>query len=108
MSDDEEFVIGLVAFANPQSIEGPFGALAASHLGRWLVDYDVFSPLPEGMIVTTDDPAEARGFPDAGAAMRYWRTDQGLRPDGKPNRPLCAYTVAILTRAKAVEEGMIL
>ena len=70
--------------------------------------FDPMAPLPERMIVTTDDPTEAQGFADSGAAMRCWRAEQGLRSDGQPNRPLTAYTVAILLRFKAIEDGSVL
>jgi hypothetical protein len=108
VSDDEEYVLGLVGFANPESIKGPFGALAASQIGRWVVVFDPMAPLPELMIQTTDDPTEARGFANAAEAMAYWRTEQGTRPDGRPNRPMCGYHASITTRAKAIEEGQVI
>lgn len=93
-----EYVMQLVAFANPVSIEGALGALAASHLGRWLVSYDLEARTAQNMIVTTSDPAKAKGFPDTMAATQCWRRTKGRRADGRPNRPLTAYTVSITRR----------
>lgn len=78
------------------------------HDGRYLKHYD---PEREGhgpyglsagvaYIETTDDPAQAMVFPDAGAALRFWRQESTLVPrrphDGAPNRPLCAFTVEVV------------
>lgn len=51
-----------------------------------------------GLAVWTPDLAEAMRFADAGAALLTWRTQstvRPLRPDGKPNRPLSAYTIEV-------------
>lgn len=44
---------------------------------------------------------QARRFPDAGAALTYWKRPSTVHPvrstDGKPNRPLTAYTVELVT-----------
>lgn len=51
-----------------------------------------------GLADWTTDTAEALTFPDAGEAGGFWRqqsTVKPLRPDGAPNRPLTAYTVAV-------------
>jgi hypothetical protein len=54
-----------------------------------------------GILEVTEDPARAIQFPDAAAAMEEWHRTPGCtchatRPwDGKPNRPLTAFNVAI-------------
>lgn len=46
----------------------------------------------------THDVAEAMTFPDAAAVLAFWKTipkSRPLRADGRPNRPLTAYTVSV-------------
>lgn len=53
-----------------------------------------------GHVVWTDDPERAQRFPDASAAAAFWKLQSTVRPtrdDGKPNRPLTAYTASIVT-----------
>lgn len=55
-------------------------------------------PYPTGMLVSTDDPADARRFDTFAEAVECWRqqsTVSPFRPDGLPNRPLTAFTVEI-------------
>ena len=73
--------------------------------GQFLVEYD---PERDGTdprgwpmmahIVCTPHIRDARRFTDFGEAHRVWtrtcRRDP-VRPDGKPNRPLTAFTVSI-------------
>lgn len=44
---------------------------------------------------TTPNITDALIFPTAYEALEFWRQQVGLRPDGKPNRPLTAFTVEI-------------
>lgn len=73
--------------------------------GKYLKEYD---PGRDGVdpsgrpmiahIVVTDDPASAMHFIDAAHAWEEWkRIDprRPIRPDGKPNRPLTAFTIDI-------------
>jgi hypothetical protein len=49
-----------------------------------------------GEITFTDDPNEARRFASFQAVMECWKTQSRvtpMRPDGKPNRPLTAFTI---------------
>jgi hypothetical protein len=65
---------------------------------QWLVSCDVDAREGRGMVIATDDPAKALLFPRPAAALMYWQRQSKhtpLRPDGKPNRPLTAYTVTI-------------
>lgn len=67
-------------------------------LPQWIENYDVDARGGRGEVNLTTDRAKAMTFPDPGAAMSAWRTQSTvtpLRPDGKPNRPLTAYTVEI-------------
>ena len=52
----------------------------------------------EAILESTPDFGKARRFPDIMAATELWKTvdpRQPLRPDGKPNRPLTAFSVTI-------------
>jgi hypothetical protein len=69
---------------------------ATPHDGEYLVDDTI-----EGLVahlVTTPHVAKARGFSSSTEALEHWRRQSvvyPLRPDGKPNRPLTAYTVEV-------------
>lgn len=61
------------------------------------MDFEAFEG--RGHLVVTHDRGKALEFPSIMAAMAYWQTTSKtvpLRPDGKPNRPLTAYTVEII------------
>ena len=74
--------------------------------GQYLVEYD---PGRDGIepstgrtmmchLVTTSDRAQAFQFDDAAAAFETWQLVDPRKPvrvDGKPNRPLTAFTVGI-------------
>jgi hypothetical protein len=65
----------------------------------YLRDFDPDRHDGRGEIGTTRDPAKALRFSDAAAALMVWKTQSRrvpVRPDGKPNRPLTAYTVEIV------------
>jgi hypothetical protein len=52
-----------------------------------------------GHLVVTDNTDDARQYRDAAAAFADWKrtsTTHPVRPDGKPNRPLTAYTVEFI------------
>lgn len=66
--------------------------------GYWLVDYIPPSPWAtdhRGILSAHLDPRKARRFGSKAEAFTYWKQQYGIRPDGKPNRPLTAWTVAI-------------
>jgi len=66
--------------------------------GRFIRAYDVDAHGGRGSVEFTTDPREAIRFASASLAMEAWRTQSKrvpLRDDGKPNRPLTAYTVEI-------------
>lgn len=67
--------------------------------GQWVKDMDVEFGNGRGYLTATRHRSEAMRFADAGEALAYWqRTSKvrPLRPDGKPNRPLTAYTVEVV------------
>lgn len=69
--------------------------------GRYLVEYD---PTRDGIdrdgnimncrLVTTSDPGKALNT-SADKLLELWKLSHGIRADGKPNRPLSAFTVEI-------------
>jgi hypothetical protein len=68
---------------------------------EYVVDYD---PTPRmganGVfvyLVTTRDRTLSRQFANIEDAVSYWQADSlgDPRPDGKPNRPLTAYSISI-------------
>lgn len=64
----------------------------------WVKSCDVDAMDGYGLAELTTDFAEALTFPDAGAAMRFWQRQSTVRPlraDGRPNRPLTAYTIEV-------------
>ncbi|HEY1878485.1 MAG TPA: hypothetical protein VGG68_00985 [Caulobacteraceae bacterium] len=66
--------------------------------GRFLVDFDVDARGGRGTDTWSADPALAMVFVDSVEAWQCWRRQsavQPLRDDGKPNRPLTAYTIEI-------------
>jgi hypothetical protein len=49
-----------------------------------------------GTLITTDNKAKAKQFPNLEAATEFWKQRSKrvpLRPDGKPNRPLTAFSI---------------
>jgi len=54
----------------------------------------------QGSIRFSKDLADAMRFPDVIEALDYWRKPSPLFPvrsvDGRPNRPLTAYTVVVM------------
>jgi hypothetical protein len=93
-------VIKIVGLMGSAGLPSPFD-------GKWLVAYDPDrpgrDPLGAPMIATvevTDDPAKAARFATATEAWAEWTrvsTTNPTRPDGRPNRPLTAFTVEIST-----------
>lgn len=62
--------------------------------GQYLQAYSNYAG--RGIITTTLDKARALRFADLAAALAFWKQTNEthpLRPDGKPNRPLTAFTV---------------
>lgn len=77
-----------------------WGVLGRSALdGMYLRAYDAEAHNGRGHIITTPDRANAMRFDDAGHVMRVYRAVPKCHPrretDGRPNRPLTAYTVEV-------------
>lgn len=65
----------------------------------YLCSYDPDARGGEGAVVWTDDLGAAQRFPSVFEAGEEWRrqsTVQPLRRDGRPNRPLSAFTVTFV------------
>lgn len=63
---------------------------------RWLQRFDADAHGGRGSIVMTKNRSEAMQFDSLQAVMECWKTQstvQPLRDDGRPNRPLTAYTI---------------
>lgn len=52
-------------------------------------------PLPHGSVRLTNERRNALRFISTIEALEFWRQEHGMRPDGRPNRPLTAWTVTI-------------
>lgn len=64
----------------------------------WVEAYDIEAFGGRGTATLTNDPAKALRFPTAVEAMAAWTAVSRTRPvrgDGKPNRPLTAYTIEV-------------
>lgn len=103
------FVLVYQGDVGPVLVAGP--AQNGPRPGMYLAAYDPdFRPPPEvrsalgvpddvvGAANWTEDPAEALHFATAAAAIAAWRVQSTVVPvraDGRPNRPLTAYTVSV-------------
>lgn len=66
---------------------------------EYLKDFDADAHDGGGSVEATADPKEAMKFSTAGAGLELWRTPSTVRPlrdDGKPNRPLSAFTIEMI------------
>lgn len=87
-------VYGIYLVAQSGTIEQP----GAKFTPGWLRAYDPDAYWGRGHVKVTTDPLEAKMFADATEATAEWRLVSHVRPvrrDGKPNRPLTAFTVEI-------------
>lgn len=92
----------LMVVMNPTSIEE---LIAAPPPCVYLESVDLDAPDGMGGIVLTRDKAKALRFTDIGEAMECWRAQSRTYPirhtDGKPNRPLTAFTITF----EKIEDG---
>lgn len=73
-------------------------------VGAYLQTWDLEFADGVGAAVWTDDIAEAHVFADMTEAFDIYRSSPACRPfreDGKPNRPLAAYTVEFVRQRDA-------
>lgn len=64
----------------------------------YVESYDPDANGGAGDLVITDEEADAKRFAGVAEATECWRAQSRtlpLRPDGKPNRPMTAFTVEI-------------
>ena len=65
--------------------------------GKYIKDYvPDLDRLGRGNVVCTSDKSQAKQFADAAEALAFWKHQSKRRPlrdDGRPNRPLTAFTV---------------
>lgn len=57
------------------------------------------------MICFTEDRDKAQKFDTMEALMELWRTPIGTRPDGRPDRPLTAFTISTLATEVSNEQA---
>ena len=88
-----------------------------THTGRYLGylqwwDLDSHVPgyptYPTGVVEVTQDIDKAHLFASMEEAMETWRRQSKavpLRPDGKPNRPLTAFTVEVIPKEAGTSHG---
>jgi hypothetical protein len=83
----------------------PGHPLQADVSGQYLAAYDPDDRA--GGWRWSPDLADAMVFADAGAAYSCWTavcSRQPVRPDGQPNRPLTAFTVAMIPQSEAAQQ----
>lgn len=96
-----EYVLRVIESAAPAWKRG---SLTEKPDGLLVVGCDVDAYDGLGFAELTADVTKAKTFPNAAAAMAYWRRQSTVRPlraDGKPNRPLTAYTMECCTKEEA-------
>lgn len=84
------YSIRIIGLADGRRLDGIDGA--------WVVDCDVDGRQGRGSVIVTREARKARRFDHAHDAWAYWRRESTVvptRPDGKPNRPLTAYTISV-------------
>lgn len=77
---------------------GGLESLPSELEGSYVKTYDPNGHDGHGDLTTTFNLAEAKRFDDGAQAMTFYRQisdTHPLRPDGRPNRPLTAFTVCI-------------
>lgn len=70
------------------------------NVGRWVLDADPDAMDGQGMVDFTILPSRAKKFASAAAAVEFWQTQSTVKPlreDGKPNCPLTAFTVEVIS-----------
>ncbi len=77
------------------------------HDGRFLLEYDPTCQWKEGgqlcvHLLSTDDLGAAKRYPDLVSLHADYSRSVGTRADGKPDRPITAYTMEIV---KIPDEG---
>lgn len=79
----------------------------ASPVGGYVKAFDPDAHDGQGSLDVVLDPADARTFRDFRDAMDAWTAvakARPKRPDGKPNRPLTAFSVEVIPQAQAIDQ----
>lgn len=95
----------------PETGDGEKYVIINMATGKYLARYDpeyvpkgTINPTMSGVADWTDNVDKAMHFATNAAALRCWNT-QGvrvpLRADGKPNKPLTAFTILVQTVAES-------
>ncbi|MFL5302733.1 MAG: hypothetical protein ACJ79R_20575 [Anaeromyxobacteraceae bacterium] len=80
-------------------VEGPITKRDGAPDGQYLARFDPEAHGGDGYVEGTKDPSRALRFESWEAAFHCWQrqsVSKPLRGDGKPNRPLSAFTVEIV------------
>ena len=83
-------------FQRMLTIVGLASGAPCPEAGQYLKSFTPGGPGNRGYLVTTPDVAKALRFASIGDAHTFWRQAHGIRADGKPNRPLTAFTIETL------------
>lgn len=90
-----EYVLRVMAFEG--WTDGDPRALGEEAIGKYVVSYDPDAYDGRGYATWTDDLAEALRFPTPAEALVFYQRTSTVLPirpwDGKPNRPLTAYSL---------------
>lgn len=90
-------------------VEGFANGAPCPHAGMYVESGDHEAYGGTGHFEFTPDPRRAMQFATPGEAFEFWRRVPKSKPtrpwDGKPNRPLTAATVTMLTMADALKEA---
>lgn len=73
-------------------------------VGSYVVSYDPDAHNGRGYVEGNLDLKKAKRFGSFEEAVEYWRqvsTVKPTRPDGKPNRPLTAFSVTVMSEKQA-------
>lgn len=76
--------------------------------GQYLVSFDPEALGGMGSFIWSPDIEQAKRFPTAAEAFEMWTAVPACRPtrpDGKPNKPLTAFTVTIEDAPESVKAG---
>jgi hypothetical protein len=86
-----DVVIQVLGLANGESMRGAEG--------QYLLSYTPDGNDGRGDLVLTPERDDAKRYAGAAEAMEDWKRVSAThpkRPDGKPNRPLSAFTISVV------------
>jgi hypothetical protein len=94
LADEKEGSINMFAI----QIVGTGDGSPCKYIGQWLQKFDPEAYRGRGAILCTTNIRDAMLFDNGADALMFWNTQSKtvpFRPDGKPNKPLTAYSVVI-------------